>query len=90
MKNTNDSQVAAEATVETKTKAPDMNELVEIKIHRDNKEQGDVVVSVNGKVFRIKRGVYVKVPRYVNEVLENTRKMDELRIERMQEATKNF
>lgn len=75
---------------ETVTEAPDMNELIEIRINRDNKEQGDVVASVNGKVFRIKRGEKVKVPRYIVEVLENTRKMDELRIERMQEATKNF
>lgn len=80
-------KVVAEETV---TEAPDMNELIEIRINRDNKEQGDVVASVNGKVFRIKRGEKVKVPRYIVEVLENTRKMDELRIERMQEATKNF
>lgn len=77
-------------TEETVTEAPDMNELIEIRINRDNKEQGDVVASVNGKVFRIKRGEKVKVPRYIVEVLENTRKMDELRIERMQEVTKNF
>lgn len=65
-------------------------EMVKIKISRDRKDQGDVEVSVNGRVWQIKRGVEVEVPSYVAEVLENTRKMDELRMERIEGATKNF
>ena len=58
---------------------------VEIKEHRE-----DVLVCVNGKNFQIKRGEKVEVPEYVCEVLENMKKMDELAIERMEKATKNF
>lgn len=68
----------------------DQEELVEIRINKDRKDQSDVTVSVNGKVYRIKRGEKVKVPKYIVAVLENTRKMDELRIERIENATKNF
>ena len=65
-------------------------ELVEIEISQNNKDEGDVVVSVNGKTFQIKRGEQVKVPRYVVEVLENTKKMDKLRMKRIATAVKNF
>lgn len=64
--------------------------MAKIKISRERKDQGDVEVSVNGRVWQIKRNVEVEVPEYVAEVLENTKKMDELRMERIESATKNF
>ena len=64
--------------------------MVPIKIEKTKSERDDVFVCVNGKNFQIKRGEIVNVPEYVCEVLENMKKMDELAIERMEEATKNF
>lgn len=64
--------------------------MVKIRIAKSKERSDDVVVSVNGKRWQIKRGVEVEVPDYVAEVLENTRKMDELAMERMEEATKKF
>ena len=51
-------------------------------------EENFVIVSVNGRSFKIMKGVEVEVPDYVAEVLENGRKMaDEARryVERMAE-----
>lgn len=64
--------------------------MVAIKIEKNKNERDDVFVCVNGKNFQIKRGEVVNVPEYVCEVLENMKKMDELAIERMEEAAKNF
>ena len=64
--------------------------MVPIKIEKNKNERDDVFVCVNGKNFQIKRGEVVEVPEYVCEVLENMKKMDELAIERMEEAAKNF
>lgn len=65
-------------------------EMVKVTINRERKDQGDVEVSVNGKVYQIKRGVEVEVPRSVKEVLDNMKKMDALRMERIDNATRNF
>lgn len=65
-------------------------EMVKVTISRERKDQGDVEVSVNGKVYQIKRGVEVEVPRSVKEVLDNMKKMDALRMERIDKATRNF
>lgn len=87
-------KIAQQGTLNTGKKATvkksPMEELVEIEIAITNKEESDVVVSVNGRTFQIKRGEKVQVPRYVKEVLDNTMKMDKLRIQRIREATRNF
>ncbi len=55
-----------------------MQDLVEVRLFKDNgKYKDDVFVAVNGKSFQIKRGVTVKVPRYVKEVLDSSLKQDE-------------
>ena len=64
--------------------------MVTVEIKKDREHREDVLVCVNGKNFQIKRGEKVEVPEYVCEVLENMKKMDELAIERMEKATKNF
>ena len=64
--------------------------MIPIKIEKNKNERDDVFVSVNGKNFQIKRGEKVEVPEYVVEVLENMKRMDELAIKRMEEATKRF
>ncbi len=39
------------------------------------KEENFVIVSVNGRSFKIMKGVQVEVPEYVAQVLENGRMM---------------
>ena len=56
-----------------------MNEkMVNIFLPRGRKnEENFVIVSVNGRSWKIMRGVEVSVPEYVAEVLENGRMMAE-------------
>ena len=56
-----------------------MNEkMVNIFLPRGRKnEENFVIVSVNGRSWKIMRGVEVSVPDYVAEVLENGRMMAE-------------
>lgn len=51
---------------------------VKILLPRGRKnEENFVIVSVNGRSWKIMRGVEVSVPEYVAEVLENGRMMAE-------------
>ena len=52
--------------------------MVKILLPRGRKnEENFVIVSVNGRSWKIMRGVEVSVPGYVEEVLENGRMMAE-------------
>lgn len=52
--------------------------MVKILLPRGRKnEENFVIVSVNGRSWKIMRGVEVNVPEYVAEVLENGRMMAE-------------
>ncbi len=66
-----------------------MEEMTTIMLPRGRKnEENFVIVSVNGRSFKIMKGVEVQVPVYVAEVLENGRMMaDEARrfVEKMAE-----
>lgn len=42
----------------------------------DSNHKDDVIIGVNGKVWRIKRGEHVKVPRAVKEVWDNSKSQD--------------
>ena len=53
-------------------------ETVSVTIPRGRKqEENFVIVSVNGRSFKIMKGVQVEVPNYVAEVLVNSRMMAE-------------
>lgn len=55
-----------------------MKEPVEIRLFKDGgRYKDDVFVAVNGQSFQIRRGVTVKVPRYVKEVLDSSIRQDE-------------
>ncbi len=82
-------QLAKAEKTSTKTETKKVK-MITIKIDKNKSERDDVFVCVNGKNFQIKRGEYVEVPEYVCEVLDNMKKMDELAIERREEAAKNF
>lgn len=63
-------------TQEAAQKNP-LEELVTIRLFKDNERyRDDVFVSVNGRTLQIKRGVEVQVPRYVQEVLDNSMSQD--------------
>ena len=50
---------------------------MKIRLFRDNdKYKGDVTVILNGKVYKIQRGVEVEVPAAVAEIIENSMKQD--------------
>ena len=52
--------------------------LVEVELFKDTgKYKGDVTVGLNGKIWQIKRGVKVKVPREVREILDHSKYQDE-------------
>ena len=60
-------------TPEEKTERDRMAEPVEIELFKDDdKYSGDVFVGVNGKGYIIKRGIPVRVPRFVAEVVNNS------------------
>lgn len=53
-------------------------QMVSVTIPRGRKqEENFVIVSVNGRSWKIMKGVQVQVPDYVAEVLENSRMMAE-------------
>lgn len=54
-----------------------LNELVEIELFRDEKDyKDDLFVAINDRAFLIQRGKPVKVPRYVAQHIEASRKQD--------------
>lgn len=71
-----------------KTSGPDM---VEIFLFKDgDKYKDDVFVAVNGKTYQIQRGVPVKVPRFVKEVLDNSMKQDMAAVRYMEKEQEKF
>ena len=62
---------------DTKEKHLDLNELVPFEAFKDNdKYKDDITVIVNGKIWRIQRGVEVMIPRYVYNVIKQSEKQD--------------
>lgn len=52
-------------------------ELVPIELFKDNgKYKDDVTVGLNGKLWRIKRGEVVYVPKEVREILDHSKVQD--------------
>lgn len=67
--------------VKTETKPFDINaylrERVDFYAFKDSgKYKDDITVSVNGKTFQIKRGVTVRIPRYVRNVIMRSMEQD--------------
>ena len=54
-------------------------ELVRIRLPRPVKdEENFVIVSVNDRSWKIKKGEWVEVPKYVAEVIENSERMRDI------------
>ena len=83
---------AAEVDMEAiRDREAGMKELVDVFLFKDgDKYKDDVFVGVNGRTWVIKRGVTVKVPRYVKEVLDNSMTQILAASEAVNEAAKNF
>ena len=71
-------EAEAQAKAQREQDAARMEELVEIKLFKDNgKYKDDVFASVNGETIAIKRGERVKIKRKFAEVLENSDHQDQ-------------
>ena len=67
-----------EAEVSAEKEKTAEEERVKIKLFKDNKDyKDDLTVGVNGKLYIIKRGIEVEVPKSVAEVIENSIKQDQ-------------
>lgn len=56
---------------------PYNEEMVTIRLFKDNdKYKDDLTVGRNGYFYRIQRGVSVKVPKGIAEIIENQERMD--------------
>lgn len=83
---------------ETKEKKVDLDELVPFEAFKDNdKYKDDITVIVNGRIWRIKRGEEVMIPRYVYNVLKQSEKQDrtaanyaEAKQDAYKQSSKNF
>lgn len=81
-----------EATKNTATVSDDyLEELVEIMLFKDSdKYSDDLVVTLNGKNYQIKRGVKVMVPRKVQLVIEDSMKQAGLAADYEEEAQQQY
>lgn len=65
------------AAAEAVEKKDSIHDLVELQLFKDNRRyKDDVKVFVNGRNWVIQRGVPVKVPRYVANVIHRSQKQD--------------
>ncbi len=81
-----------EVTKNTATVSDDyLEELVEIMLFKDSdKYSDDLVVTLNGKNYQIKRGVKVMVPRKVQLVIEDSMKQAGLAADYEEEAQQQY
>ncbi len=66
-----------EEVKEKDAKTENPHELVKYRAFKDNgKYKDDITVIVNGKLWRIQRGVDVEIPRYVYNVIMQSEEQD--------------
>ncbi len=79
------------AKEETAQNAPAEDEMVTVRLFKDNERyKDDVFVAVNGRRFQIQRGVPVQVPKYVADVLEQSMAQDMATSRMMDEKSAEF
>lgn len=79
-------------------KTENLDELVKYRAFKDNdKYKDDITVIVNGKSWRIQRGVDVEIPRYVYNVIMQSEEQDlkaanfaEAKQDAYKKSSKNF
>ena len=52
----------------------------------DTKYSGDITVGLNGVMYKVKRGVNVKIPRAIKEIIDNSYAEDQKVAERIRSA----
>lgn len=78
-------------TTETAEQLAYANELVEIKLFKDRgKYADDVTVIHNGVAWQIKRGVKVKVPRKIYQIIEDSERQLGLTADLLSEMENDF
>lgn len=88
VENTTDEEVAKNAV---EVSDDYLEELVEIMLFKDSdKYSDDLVVTLNGKNYQIKRGVKVMVPRKVQLVIEDSMKQAGLAADYEEEAQQQY
>lgn len=79
------------ATTRTPTVANDPNELIEFEaFYDDDRYKDDIFVAVNGRRYQIKRGVKVKIPRFVYEVIMNSIEQDKATADLMERESRRY
>lgn len=63
-----------EATeVKNESEKYDPMELVRVKYFKDNgRYKDDITVGYNGRMYKVQRGVYVEIPRVVDEIIQQS------------------
>lgn len=69
-------------------KAPD-TVTIKIPIDPSNRSEDDITVGLNGKMFKIKRGIPVDVPKGVAEILEHSESQERAAFEYIDQASSN-
>lgn len=70
---------------DSKTSKTAGSEMVKIRLFKDNKRySGDVFVGLNGRTYKIQRGVDVEVPKGVAEILEHSETQDAKTMQRIE------
>ena len=69
--------------------ATDKSDTVTIKVPVDpsNRKEGDITVGLNGKMYKIKRGIPVEVPKGVAEILEHSEDSERAALQYIDEAS---
>lgn len=64
-------------------------DVVTIKVPIDpaNRKEGDITVGLNGKMYKIKRGIPVEVPKGVAEILEHSENAEQAALQYIDEAS---
>lgn len=79
------------ATKRTPTVANDPNELIEFEaFYDDDRYKDDIFVAVNGRRYQIKRGVKVKIPRFIYEVIMNSIEQDKATADLMERESSRY
>lgn len=83
-------ETAAKAAVEATAPSSD-DVMVTINLFKDDdKYKDDLVVGINGKIYQIKRGVDVKVPLSVAEIINNSIRQDKNTAKKIEEAVSKY
>lgn len=78
-------------TTAQKAERERMKEMVEIKLFKDNdRYQDDLFVGYNGTGYIVKRGIPVKVPRAVAQIISDSETQQDAAVSMITELTEDF